>query len=197
MPQPVTSSKLEALRASRATAIDAQHEREIEDEIRREEEHLRTCPFAKGERDPNEQDHMRQLAARNIDAIVFEANVAEALGLSKHASKAEILKAIEDLKRAKAKAQADADDQLRWRARDHAALAEVFGARPECSVQHVLDAAKQTRAEVARLTKLAIDRGDAINRLLAILKAPLRYEGGIPLTQEERIEWALRHAPKD
>ncbi len=192
MPRPVTSSKLEALRASRATAINAQHEKEIEDDIRREEEHLRTCPFAKIERDIDEYDRLLRIAVDIIDAT------AQAFGIPKSSENKEtILKAIEDLKRAKAKAQADADDQLRWRARDHAALAEVFGARPECSVQHVLDAAKQTRAEVARLTGLAIDRGDAINRLLAILKAPLRYEGGIPLTQEERIEWALRHAPKD
>ena len=37
---------------------------------------------------------------------------------------------------------------------------------------------------------------NAIDRLLSILKAPLRYDGGEPLTREERIEWAIRRAPK-
>ena len=37
---------------------------------------------------------------------------------------------------------------------------------------------------------------DAIDRLLSALNAPLRYDGGEPLTREERIEWAIRRAPK-
>ena len=37
---------------------------------------------------------------------------------------------------------------------------------------------------------------NAIDRLLSALKAPLRYDGGEPLTREERIEWAIRRAPK-
>ncbi len=37
---------------------------------------------------------------------------------------------------------------------------------------------------------------DALDHLLSTLKAPLRYDGGEPLTREERIEWAIRRAPK-
>ena len=37
---------------------------------------------------------------------------------------------------------------------------------------------------------------DALDRLLTILKAPLRYDSGESLTREERIEWAIRRAPK-
>ena len=74
-----TSPKLEALHASLSKAIDARHEREIEDDIRREEEHLRTCPFAKqGDR--------------------FEIAAADLLGLPKHSGQEAILKAIREIK---------------------------------------------------------------------------------------------------
>lgn len=91
-----TSPKLEALRASLSKAIDARHEREIEDDIRREEEHLRTCPFAKvakSERDLDEYDRLLKVSADIIDAT------AQALGIPKSAENKEtILKAIRELK---------------------------------------------------------------------------------------------------
>lgn len=191
MTQHLTSPKLEALQASLATAINFQHEQEIKDDIQQEKEHLRTCPFAKGERNLDKYRLRLKVSADIIDAT------AMALGIPKSAENKEtILKAIEDLKTAATKAQAEAGDPLRWRCRDHSALAQVFGLRPECSVQNVLDAAKQAQADASKLTGLAIDRGDALDRLLSILKAPLHYGGGEPLTQEERIEWAIRRAPK-
>ena len=50
--------------------------------------------------------------------------------------------------------------------------------------------------KVAELTSLCIDRGDAIDRLLSVLKVPLHYDNGVQLTQAERIEYATRRCSK-
>jgi len=91
-----TSPKLEALRASLSKAIDARHEREIEDDIRREEEHLRMCPFIADDSSlrANLAEYDRKLQA----ADRFEIAAADLLGLPKHSGQEAILKAIRDLK---------------------------------------------------------------------------------------------------
>lgn len=124
------------------------------------------------------------------------SSIAKCLGLPSTASVEASIRTIEGLQHAARASYSLEQDQKRWRAMDRSALAQVFGLDPASSFEDVLAVAQKTRAEVAKLTGLAIDRGDAINRLLSILKAPLHYEGGEPLTQEERIEWALRRAPK-
>ena len=124
------------------------------------------------------------------------SSIAKCLTVSSTGSVESIIRTIEGLQLAARTAYSLEKDQIRWRAMDRSALAQVFGIDPASSFADVLTAAQKTRADVARLTGLAIDRGDAINRLLSILKAPLHYDGGVPLSQEERIEWAIRRAPK-
>lgn len=78
MSQPTTSPKLEELRASRATAIDSRHLSEIEDDIRREKEHLQTCPFAA--------------------AAAFHDDVANALQRPHTTSAKDLIEEIKDLR---------------------------------------------------------------------------------------------------
>ncbi len=55
---------------------------------------------------------------------------------------------------------------------------------------------QDSEQKIAELTSLCIDRGDAIDRLLSVLKVPLHYDNGVQLTQGERIEYATRRCSK-
>jgi hypothetical protein len=55
---------------------------------------------------------------------------------------------------------------------------------------------QDSEQKIAELTSLCIDRGDAIDRLLSVLKVPLCYDNGVQLKQPERIEYAIRHCAK-
>lgn len=164
-----TSQKLDDLHRALDRAIDANHAHEIRDDIRREEEHLRTCPYAKSERDIDEYDRLLKIAADIIDAT------ARALGIPKaEEGKVSILKAIGDLK-----TRADKGSQpLRWVSGE--------GLLPPTPGTETAPGTAYTATPAGLVS--------AIDRLLDAHKAPRRYDTGDLLTREERLSWLERKA---